>query len=108
MQLEIGSQMVTIGRELQRWLEVPENRVDWVVGDVMDADIPAADFYYLYRPVRPDGPGRAFYERLAATLDNTPTDLVIFSIADCLRPFLPESFQAIYNDGHLTCYRKSH
>ena len=95
--------MVESGRALQEWLSIPADRVEWVVGDVMDATPAGMDFVYLYRPVRPDGPGRAFYERFAAEVDR---GAVIFSIADCLSEFLPEEFAAFYSDGHLTCYHR--
>jgi len=50
--------------------------------------------------------GRAFYERFGAALAASTEPVVIFSIADCLGPFLPEGFEVIYGDGHLTCYRR--
>jgi hypothetical protein len=99
--------MVEIGKGLQRWLEIPDDRVEWLVGDVMDASVEGVDFLYLYRPVRPDGPGRAFYERIAADLEVSGREVVIFSIADCLRDFLSPRFEVFYSDGHLTCFRKT-
>ena len=105
VQVEISSRMVEIGTRLQRWLEIPGDRVEWVVGDVMDASIDGVDFLYLYRPVRPDGPGRAFYERIAAELDASDRDVMIFSIADCLRDFLSDRYEVFYGDGHLTCFK---
>jgi hypothetical protein len=63
-------------------------------------------FIYLYRPVRPEGEGRRFYEMLATELARTRQDVVIFSVADCLRAFLPAELEVFYNDGHLTCYRR--
>ena len=106
IQLEISAAMVDIGRELQAWLEVPPERVRWLVADLMEAPLPDADFLYLYRPVRPRGPGIAFYERLARHLEGSRTE-VVFSIADCLDEFLGDGFEAFYDDGHLTCYRRS-
>jgi hypothetical protein len=106
IQVEISSTMVEIGMRLQRWLGIPEARVEWVVGDVMNASVDGIDFLYLYRPVRPDGPGRAFYERVAAELEDSDRAVVIFSIADCLRGFLSPHFEVFYFDGHLTCFRK--
>ena len=103
VQIEISSRMVEAGRLLQGWLGIPEERVEWVTGDVMDASPSGMDFVYLYRPVRPEGTGRAFYERFAAELD-PDRRVVIFSIADCLGPFLPRRFEVFYSDGHLTCY----
>jgi hypothetical protein len=106
IQVEISSRMVEIGRELQGWLKIPDDRVQWIVSDVREASVADVDFLYLYRPVRPEGPGRRFYQRLAADLDGSNRDVVIFSIADCLRDFLSDRFEAFYNDGHLTCFRR--
>ncbi len=106
MQFEISGRMVEAGRQLQAWLGVPKERVEWVVGDVLDASCSGLDFIYLYRPVRPVGEGRRFYEGLAAQLSASSKPVVIFSIADCLREFLPAAFEVFYGDGHLTCYRR--
>lgn len=106
-QVEISGAMVEIGRRLQNWLGIPDDRIEWRVDDVLETELGGWDFVYLYRPVRPDGPGRSFYERLASTLDAEPGEVVVFSIADCLSDFLPASFERFYGDGHLTCYRKA-
>jgi hypothetical protein len=66
------------------------------------------DFIYLYRPVRPSTDrGRAFYENLAGLLDRARGQVVIFSIADCLKGFLSPRFEIFYDDGHLTCFRSA-
>jgi hypothetical protein len=107
IQVEISGTMVEIGMRLQRWLDIPEDRVEWIVGDVMNASVAGIDFLYLYRPVRPDGPGRSFYERIATEFAASDRDVVIFSIADCLRDFLSPGFEVFYSDGHLTCFKKN-
>ncbi len=106
-QIEISGAMVEIGRRLQDWLSIPEERVEWRVADVTATPLGGWDFVYLYRPVRPDGPGRSFYERLVRALSAERREVVIFSIADCLREFLPPVFERIDSDGHLTWYRKA-
>ena len=104
--VEISSRMVEIGKRLQAWLGIPNERVEWVTGDVCDQSVDGVDFIYLYRPVRPSTDrGRAFYENLAALLDRSPKEVVIFSIADCLKDFLSPKFDVFYDDGHLTCFR---
>jgi hypothetical protein len=107
IQVEISHRMVEIGKLLRRWLGIPGHRIVWQVDDVMDASTEGVDFLYMYRPVRPDGPGRAFYERIAEELGATDREVVVFSIADCLCDFLPDSFEIFYNDGHLSCFRKT-
>jgi hypothetical protein len=106
IQIEISGRMVEAGRALQRWLEIPEERVRWVVGDVIETSPVGMDLIYLYRPVRPVGEGRKFYEHFAAELGSTRDPVVILSVADCLSEFLPEDFTVFYGDGHLTCYRR--
>ena len=105
VQIEISSRMVEAGRHLQRWLEIPDEQVEWLVADVCDVMPDGLDFIYLYRPVRPEGAGRRFYERFADALDTAARPVVIFSIADCLREFLSPRFEVFYGDGHLTCFR---
>lgn len=105
-QIEISTAMVEIGRQLQDWLGIPDDGVAWRADDVLETPLGGWDFVYLYRPVRPVGPGVDFYTRLAASLHQEPGEVVIFSIADCLGAFLDSSFDRFYTDGHLTCYRK--
>jgi hypothetical protein len=107
VQIEISSRMVEAGRLLQAWLAIPEERVDWVVADVSDVSPIGMDFIYLYRPLRPTGPGEEFYRSFAAQLGASRKPVVIFSIADCLRPYFSSDFEIFYSDGHLTCFRRS-
>jgi hypothetical protein len=106
VQIEISSRMVEAGRLLQAWLGIPEERVKWVVGNVSEVSPVGMDFIYLYRPVRPTGPGEEFYRSFAEKLGASQKPLVIFSIADCLRPYLSPGFEVFYCDGHLTCFRR--
>jgi len=106
VQVELSSRLVDAGRHLQRWLGVPTDRVEWVVGDILDVSPTDMDFVYLYRPVRPEGPGRVFYERFGAALDRSDRDPVVFSVADALGPFLSDRFEVLFGDGHLTCFQR--
>jgi len=103
-QIEISSRMIESGQLLQDWLGIDTGRVEWIAGDVLDQSPRGVDFIYLYRPVRPEGEGRRFYERFAAELAAQGREVVIFSIADCLRGFLDPAFRIFYRDGHLTCF----
>lgn len=105
VQIEISARMVEAGQALQAWLGIAPARVEWIVGDVTQIALPAVDLLYLYRPLRPEGPGRAFYQRLAAALDDSPRPCTVFSIADPLQPFVSARCQRFASDGHLTCYR---
>ncbi len=104
VQIEISSSMIEAGKGLQAWIGIPDSRVEWRACDVCGITPSGMDFIYLYRPVRPEGRGRLFYERFAAALDSEDRDVVIFSIADCLGDFLSRRFVPFYSDGHLTCY----
>lgn len=103
--VEISSRMVEIGRSLQSWLGLPADRVEWVVGDVREVSVDGVDFLYLYRPLRPEGSGREFYRRLAEQLGRARRPVVVFSVADCLGPFLGPRFVRFAFDGHLACFR---
>ena len=106
VQIEISEKMVEGGRALQEWLAIPEERVEWIVDDVCNHVPAGMDFVYLYRPVRPTTEaGRGFYERFAAAVATSDRPATIFSIADCLRDFVPPAVRVFYTDGHLTCFR---
>jgi len=105
VQIEISARMAEIGEGLRGWLGVPPDRVEWIVGDVLDVPATGYDFIYLYRPVRPEGPGRDFYTRFAREVESEDRPPVIFSIADCLRNFLSDRYELFYGDGHLTCFK---
>jgi len=105
VQIEISARMAEIGEALREWLGVSPDRVDWVVDDVRNVPATGYGFIYLYRPVRPDGPGRDFYTRFAREVESEARPPVIFSIADCLRGFLSDRYEVFYGDGHLTCFR---
>ena len=106
VQIEISARMKDIGESLGEWLGVSRDRVEWVVGDLQNVPATGYDFIYLYRPVRPEGPGRGFYTRFAREVESEPRPPVIFSIADCLKDFLSGRYEAFYGDGHLTCFRR--
>jgi hypothetical protein len=103
--IEISKRATEIGDGLRAWLRIPADRVEWIVDDVLNVPATGYDFIYLYRPVRPEGPGRDFYERFAREVESEETPPIIFSIADCLRDFLSDRYEVFYGDGHLTCFR---
>jgi hypothetical protein len=105
VQYEISAKMVEIGKRLQTWLSIPEDRIQWVSANLLEIAPREIDFLYLYRPLRPEGEGAEFYTRLASWLERSSRPVVVFSIADCLRSFLSERFEVFYGDGHLTCFR---
>lgn len=108
LQVELSSEMVTLGRGLQAWLGIDDERVEWMVGDVRAADLSEVDFIYLYRPLRPERrAGQEFYSRLAELVATSPRRPVVFSIADCLRRFIdPHRVEILSSDGHLTLLRR--
>ena len=108
VQVEISARMCEAGRDIQRWLGIADERVEWRVADVTGQSPAGYDLVYLYRPVRPDGSGRAFYRRFAADLAASRSSPVVLSVADCLHEFLPPEFVRFYFDGHLACYRRDH
>jgi hypothetical protein len=105
--IEISNELAEIGDGLREWLGVPSRRITWVVDDVMKVPATGYDFIYLYRPVRPHGPGRDFYTRFAREVESEATPPVIFSIADCRQGFLSTKYDVFFGDGHLTCFKPS-
>ncbi|NOY54184.1 MAG: hypothetical protein GXP58_11305 [Deltaproteobacteria bacterium] len=105
-QIELSGSMIDEGKRLQHWMGIPEERVEWIHGNILDVPPARFDFIYIYRPVRPEGPGRVFYERFARALAGTVHPVTIFSIADCLKDFLDRSFEIFFDDGQLTCFRR--
>ncbi len=105
VQIEISARMAGIGEALRKWLGVPSNHVEWIVDDVLNVTPTGYDFIYLYRPVRPEGPGRDFYTRFAQEVESEDKPPIIYSIADCLREFLSDRYEVFYYDGHLTCFK---
>jgi hypothetical protein len=106
VQVEISSRMVEAGRALQSWLGIASARVEWRCADVLETSVAGFDFVYLYRPVKPEGPGVAFYRRLAAELASAEREVVVFSVADCLRDYVCRDLEVFHHDGHLTCLRR--
>ncbi|RME23899.1 MAG: hypothetical protein D6806_10485 [Deltaproteobacteria bacterium] len=106
VQVEISSAAMAEGRALQRWLGIPAQAVSWIHADLATLAFPEAGFVYLYRPLKPSGAGDGFYHRLSDHLGDQKVPPVVFSIADCLGPYLPDSFVKFYTDGQLTCYRR--
>lgn len=105
VQIEISARMAQIGDSVREWLGVATDRVQWIVDDVRNVSAAGYDFIYLYRPVRPEGPGRDFYTRFASEVEAEEDPPVIFSIADCLHDFLSDRYDVFYGDGHLTCFK---
>lgn len=111
--IEISTKMISAGKALQSWLDIPKDRVEWRAQDLIDIRFPLpgaphVDFVYLYRPLKPEGRGRVFYGALARWLERMSHPVVVFSIADCLERFLTtQDINVFYTDGHLTCFEKS-
>lgn len=106
VQIEISSKMRDIGESLCEWLGISAERVEWITDNVLNVPATGYDFIYLYRPLRPEGPGSDFYTRFAREVESEAKPPIIFSIADCLRDFMSEDrYEVFYRDGHLTCFK---
>jgi len=102
--VELSGAMIEQGRRLQALLAIPEGRVAWAHASIMDVPPRQFDVIYLYRPVRPEGEGRVFYEMFAKEVAQVSHPLTIVSVADCLKDFLPPAFRITYGDGQITCF----
>jgi hypothetical protein len=106
IQIEISSKAVEIGQDLQEWLGLGKEKVEWRCDDVRNTSPSGMDFIYLYRPLKPMGPGLSFYRRFADETISSVQEVTIFSVADCLKAYLCPEFEVFYCDGHLTCFKK--
>ncbi len=102
--IELGGPMIVQGRRLQALLGLPEERVRWVHASILEVPPREFDVIYLYRPVRPEGAGRAFYEMFAREAALVAHPLTIVSVADCLKDFLPASFRLLHDDGQVAVF----
>jgi len=104
IQIELSEALIEQGRRLQRLMGIPQDRIRWVHGDMMDVDPEGLDVIYMYRPFRPVGRGKMFYEKFAARLSRLAHPIHVISVADCLGSYLGSSFQTEYDDGHLRIF----
>ena len=102
--IELGGPMVAQGRRLQPLLGIPEERVRWLHASIMDVPPREFDVIYLYRPVRPEGEGRAFYEMFSREVAQADHQVTIVSVADCLKDFLPATFRLLHDDGQVAIF----
>jgi len=103
--VELGGPMIEQGRRLQRLLGIPDERVRWLHASIVDVPPRDFDVIYLYRPVRPEGEGRAFYEMLCRGLAAADRPVTVVSVADCLKDFLPPgAFRTLHDDGQVTIF----
>jgi hypothetical protein len=102
--VELGGPMIEQGRRLQALLGIPDERVRWVHANILEVPPREFDLVYLYRPVRPEGPGRAFYEMFAREVSAVGHPVTIVSVADCLKDFLPASFRVVRDDGQVVVF----
>jgi len=102
--IELGGPMIDQGRRLQSLLGIPGDRVRWVHSSIMDVSPREFDVIYLYRPVRPEGAGRAFYEMFSREVALADHPVTIISVADCLKDFLPAAFSLLHDDGQVLIF----
>ncbi len=102
--VELGGPMIEQGRRLERLLGLDDGRIRWVHASVTEVSPAAFDVVYLYRPVRPVGAGRAFYESFSGEAAAAGHPLSIVSVADCLKHFLPLEFRVLHDDGQVTVF----
>lgn len=102
--IELGGPMIEQGRRLQSLLGIPPERVRWVHASVVDVPPSEFDVIYLYRPLRPQGAGRAFYETFSREVVRAGHPVAIVSVADCLKDFLPSAFRVLHDDGQVAIF----
>lgn len=103
IQIEIAKEMIRIGKLYQQALGIKEEKIEWINDDIMNAPYEEADLIYIYRPARPVE-GADLYRGIAERLTGSDKKIKIFSVADCLAPFLGKDFTTCYDDGHLKIF----
>ena len=103
IQIEIARELIRIGKLYQRVLGIMDEKVEWINDDIMNAHYEEADLIYIYRPARPVE-GAVLYRSIGENLSRLNKKVTIFSVADCLAPFLNERFTIHYDDGHLKIF----
>lgn len=102
--VELAGPMIEQGRRLRALLGIPKERVEWTHASIMDVSPRRFDVIYLYRPVRPAGEGRTFYEMVARELAGVDHPVWIVSVADCLREFLQPGYRVLHDDGQVAIF----
>lgn len=105
--IELSAEMIRIGKIYQEALGIPDEKIEWINDDIMNVSLDPVDFLYLYRPSKPINDGIALYHYLERQLNSRKNPVTIFSIADCLKDYLDDSYTEFYNDGHLTCFNRT-
>ncbi|MFN3479994.1 MAG: hypothetical protein ACK415_06370 [Thermodesulfovibrionales bacterium] len=103
IQIEIAKEMIRIGRVYQVALGIKEEKIKWINDDIMNASYEEADLVYIYRPARPVE-GAVLYKSIGEKLSRLNKRVTIFSVADCLAPFIKDRFTTHYDDGHLKIF----
>ncbi len=104
MQIELSSEMINAGQIFQKALGITNDRVEWINDDIANVPFENVDFIYIYRPAHPYEGGVELYRAISDKIATVDKPLVIFSVADCLAPFMDKRFSIFYTDGHLTCF----
>ncbi len=104
IQVELSGSMLSMGKLYQKALDLDERIVEWRHGDICTADLSGVDLIYMYRPVRPTGPGAVFYRSLAEKLSSLQQPVTVISVADCLKDFLGKDFFTLYHNDYLTIF----
>ncbi len=105
-QIELSAEMIRIGRQFQKVLDIPDEKVEWINDDIINISLETLDFLYLYRPSKPMKNGVSLYQNISKKLHDRSKPLIIFSIADCLKDYLDSRYSVFYSDGHLTCFKR--
>lgn len=103
IQIEIAKEMIRVGRLYQNALGIEEEKIEWINDDIMNASFEEADLVYIYRPARPVE-GLALYRNIAERLKGSDKNITVFSVADCLAPYINDKFTTCYDDGHLKVF----
>ncbi len=107
IQVELSTKMIEAGKLLHKALKIPQERVRWSAEDISEQRFGDLDFLYIYRPVKPHGEGKKLYEQVAGNLASLDKNITVLSVADCLGPYIKDSFSEFHSNEFFTIYRSS-
>ncbi|MGM0418988.1 MAG: hypothetical protein ACQEQS_09715 [Thermodesulfobacteriota bacterium] len=103
-QVELSKKYLETGKIFVEALGLDQSGFSFENNDIGAADISDADFIYMYRPARPMGEGKLFYENLAEKFLSIKKNFYLLSVADCFEPFIRSKYIKIYSNDFLSIF----
>jgi hypothetical protein len=103
-QIELSKKYLETGNIFVEALGLDKPGFSFENNDIGAVDVSDADFIYMYRPARPMGEGKLFYENLAEKFSRIKKNFYLLSVADCFEPFIKSKYIKIYSNDFLSIF----